>query len=92
MKITKAKKAMKYQSGGFALDWLMRRSYGVKADLPAEKRHFHVLKHSIAVHLLDAGADLRFVQDWLGHVDIGNTVIYTTSPARRTTSKPSRSL
>jgi len=62
----------------FALDWLMRRSYGVKADLPAEKRHFHVLKHSIAVHLLDAGADLRFVQDWLGHADIGNTVIYAT--------------
>lgn len=62
----------------FALDWLMRRNYGVKADLPTEKRHFHVLKHSIAVHLLDAGADLRFVQDWLGHADIGNTVIYAT--------------
>jgi integrase len=66
----------------FALDWLMRRSYGVKADLPAEKRHFHVLKHSIAVHLLDAGADLRFVQDWLGHADISNTVIYATLTSR----------
>ena len=62
----------------FALDWLMRRNYGAKADLPTDKRHFHVLKHSIAVHLLDAGADLRFVQDWLGHADISNTVIYAT--------------
>jgi type 1 fimbriae regulatory protein FimB len=58
------------------LDWLIK-GYGNKAKLPAEKQHFHVLKHSIATHLLDAGADLRFVQDWLGHANIQNTVIYT---------------
>jgi site-specific recombinase XerD len=62
----------------FALDWLVRRKYGPVAGLPEEKRHFHVLKHSIATHLLEAGADLRFVQDWLGHADIDNTLIYAT--------------
>jgi type 1 fimbriae regulatory protein FimB len=60
----------------FMLDELMKR-YGEAASLPNEKRHFHVLKHSIATHLLDSGAELRFVQDWLGHANIQNTVIYT---------------
>lgn len=58
------------------LDVLMKR-YGGEAGIPEDKRHFHVLKHSIATHLLDAGAELRFVQDWLGHSNIQNTVIYT---------------
>jgi site-specific recombinase XerD len=43
---------------------------------PKEKRKFHILKHSIATHLLDAGADLSFVKDWLGHANIQNTTIY----------------
>jgi site-specific recombinase XerD len=59
------------------LDVLMK-GYGEEARIPAEKRHFHVLKHSIATHLLDAGADLRFLQDWLGHAQIQNTVIYAS--------------
>jgi integrase len=62
---------------------LMRR-YGQQAKLPPEKQHFHCLKHSIATHLLDAGADLAFVQDWLGHANIQNTRIYAqlTNPRR----------
>lgn len=58
--------------------------YGEKAGISKDKRHFHVLRHSIATHLLDAGADIRFVQDWLGHQNIQNTVIYAqiTNPAR----------
>jgi site-specific recombinase XerD len=58
------------------LDVLMKE-YAERAAIPEDKRHVHVLKHSIATHLLDAGADLRFVQDWLGHANIQNTVIYT---------------
>lgn len=58
--------------------------YGEKAGIPQDKRHFHVLKHSIATHLLDAGADIRFVQDWIGHKNIQNTVVYAqiSNPAR----------
>ena len=64
------------------LDELMKH-YGQRADLPDSKRHFHALKHSIATHLLDAGADLRFVQDWIGHASIGNTIIYAQLTSRR---------
>jgi site-specific recombinase XerD len=63
------------------LDWLMKK-YGAMADLLPAKRHFHCLKHSIATHLLEAGADLRFVQDWLGHRNVQNTVAYTFLTAR----------
>jgi len=58
------------------LDYLMKK-YGERVGIPKEKRHFHVLKHSIATHLLDAGADIMFVKDWLGHKNIQNTIVYS---------------
>ena len=58
------------------LDELMKE-YGRLAGVDAGKLRFHALKHLIATHLLDARAELRFVQDWLGHANIQNTVVYT---------------
>ena len=52
------------------------QKYAAKAGIPPEKRFVHILRHSIAVHLLNAGWDISDVQDWLGHKDIRNTAIY----------------
>ena len=56
--------------------YAMMGKYGERAGLPKEKRKFHALKHSIAVHLLDAEMDVMFVKDWLGHKNIQNTMVY----------------
>ena len=56
--------------------WDLMQKYGQVAAIPKPKRRFHALRHAIAVHLLDAGADVAFVQDRLGHANIQNTMMY----------------
>jgi integrase/recombinase XerD len=56
--------------------WAMVKKYGDRIGL-GSKLSPHVLRHSCATHLLDHGADLRIVQELLGHASISTTQVYT---------------
>jgi integrase/recombinase XerD len=67
------------RSGAF----LILRLLAEKAGLEPGRVHPHLLRHSFATHLIEGGADLRSVQEMLGHADLSTTELYTHVSDRR---------
>jgi integrase/recombinase XerD len=63
--------------------FLILRRLAEKAGLEPARIHPHLLRHSFATHLLEGGADLRSVQEMLGHADLATTEVYVHVTDRR---------
>jgi integrase/recombinase XerD len=63
--------------------FLILRQLAARAGLEPDRVHPHLLRHSFATHLLEGGADLRSVQEMLGHADLATTELYTHVSDRR---------
>jgi len=62
--------------------WTIVKKYGDEAGL-GDRLSPHVLRHSCATHMLDHGADIRAVQELLGHASISTTQVYTMVSGER---------
>ena len=62
--------------------WGIIKAYGDRVGI-GDRLHPHVLRHSCATHMLDHGADIRIVQELLGHASLSTTQIYTKVSTER---------
>lgn len=57
--------------------WRLVKRHGVEAGIDSDRLSPHVLRHSAATHMVEGGADLRTVQEMLGHASLSTTQVYT---------------